>query len=179
VAITIDDGYEDTYSVFYEYAKKHQIPFTLFLSTNLSVQEKFGKLPRPTFEQLREMGKSGLVTFGLHGHSHQFFTEVFSAGREEEEIVASEEIIMKELGVTPEVVAYPSGRYDETVLKYFRERPEYIGGVTIHSGFVRVDDDPFRLRRVEVSRNTPTKLLFTLRLTPALDVYNKLKQKLK
>jgi peptidoglycan/xylan/chitin deacetylase (PgdA/CDA1 family) len=179
VAFTIDDGYEDTYSVFFPLAKKYQIPFTLFLTTDLSKKPNLGNLNRPTTEQLQEMYASGLMTLGLHGHSHIHFPEVFGKNLVKQEIEESESFLTTFTGIAPEFVAYPSGRYDKATLVYFREKGTYSAGVAIHSGFVTPGDDTFRLRRIEVSRNVDSLLLFKLRLTPALTVYNWLIKRLK
>ncbi len=173
VAITVDDGYADTYEVLFPLAKQYQIPFTLFLTTDLAPQKNLGNLLRPTMEQLTEMAESGLVTFGLHGHTHQHFTTVFQEKTISSEIIDSEEIIKSITGTAPQFVAYPSGRYDETVLEHFRQSG-YVLGLTAHSGFVTPHVDPLRLRRVEVARQIASLPIFHLRLTPALLVYNRL-----
>jgi peptidoglycan/xylan/chitin deacetylase (PgdA/CDA1 family) len=172
VAITIDDGYEDTFTTFFPLAQKYNIPFTLFLTTDLTKKPNLGNLNRPTRAQLQQMHDSGLVSFGLHGHSHMHFTEVFDKDLIEEEILKSEDFLESITGEKPKFVAYPSGRYNEQVLNYFKTRSEYVAGLAIHSGFVSPRDDLFRLKRVEVSRNIQSFLLFKLRLTPALTVYN-------
>ena len=174
VAITIDDGYADTYNIFFQLAKKHEIPFTIFLTTELAKRPNLGNLDRPTVAMLQEMKESGLVEFGLHGHTHQHFDVVFEKGLVDEEIYSSESWLKETLGVAPKFLAYPAGRYSSEVLQHFQADSRYIAGVSIKSGFVTLDSKLFELPRIEVDRNIANLLSFKIRLTPALDVYNRI-----
>ena len=174
IAITIDDGYKDTYDIFFTLAKIYNIPFTLFLTTDLLVKSNLGNLPRPTESMICAMFSSGLMEIGLHGHTHMHFDTAIKDHLWNDEVEKSSQYLKKLLGVAPKIVAYPSGRYDEKVLSYFRSNPQYIGGVSIASGFVNPGDDIFLLRRIEVSRNIPSFWMFKMRLTAALDIYNKI-----
>tara|TARA_B100000745_G_C20149125_1_gene394004 strand:+ start:2206 stop:2997 length:792 start_codon:yes stop_codon:yes gene_type:complete len=178
VALTVDDGYLDTYTEFFPLAKKYDIPFTLFLTTDLSSSESLGNLPRPSVVQLQEMFDSGLMEMGLHGHTHTHFTEVFDNQAINAEIRQSEDFIYLHFGVRTKCVAYPSGRRSKDIVEYFQNVAGYDAGLAITSGFVSQGDNVFALKRVEVSRNVPTLLLFKLRLTPALVVYNALIKKI-
>lgn len=179
VAITIDDGYLDTYEVFFPLACDYKFPFTLFLTTDLTKKPNLGNLPRPTISMLKEMHSSGLMEIGLHGHSHEHFDVAMSSGSWEAEVIDSVKEIKAIIGLTPTSVAYPSGRYNASVLDYFKNELNYRAGLTVKSGFVRSDDNPFLLRRIEVDRNISSYWLFKQRLTPALDMYNTLVRLLK
>lgn len=175
VTITVDDGYEDTYSVFFPLAKKYNLPFTLFLTTDLIEKPNLGNLPRPTWKQIKDMYASGLMEIGLHGHTHMHFTEALNRGDEvlKQEIEDSIALIERNLGVKPVVAAYPSGQYNEKVIEYLQSTKCIKAAVATHSGFIRKGDNLFRLRRVEVSRNI-NFTMFRLRLSPALETYNRL-----
>ena len=102
IAITVDDGYEDTYTVLFQLAKKYNIPFTLFLTTDLALQAKLGNLPRPTWTQLEEMARSPLVSIQVHGHSHINFPEVMKQGTQDLEIQQCKALIQQKLGIIAE-----------------------------------------------------------------------------
>lgn len=153
VAITIDDGYEDTYSVFFPLAQKYRLPFTLFLTTDLAPQKKLGNFSRPTLLQLQEMHASGLMTLGVHGHSHINFTEVLEQGIEETEIAASRAFMETTFGVKVSTVAYPAGRTSAAVFSYM-STAGYEAACTTRPGFVDRSTDPFKLPRIEVDRTT-------------------------
>jgi peptidoglycan/xylan/chitin deacetylase (PgdA/CDA1 family) len=178
VAITIDDGYEDTYRVFFPLATSLQIPFTIFLTTDLTKKAQLGFLERPTLAMLHEMYDSGLMTFGLHGHSHEHFTKALENGRAEEEIDASLQWIQSEFGASVTTVAYPSGQYNRAVLSYVAALPSIVAGFTARAGFVAVGDNPLTLSRVESHRRIP-RWLFVVRLTRGFPLYNQLVNKIK
>lgn len=162
VAITIDDGYEDTYSVFFPLAKQHKIPFTLFLTTDLSVMPKLGNLPRPTIAQLKEMFNSGLMSVGVHGHTHTNFTEALKIDTLDNEISKCQEFIISNFGSEPRFVAYPAGRYDLNVVRKIKEL-QYPAACSTIPGVINRGDDPRLLKRIGVDRAT-SFLLFKLRL---------------
>lgn len=178
VAITVDDGYKDTYEVFFKIAKKYDVPFTIFLTTDLAERSNLGNLPRPNWDELREISNSRLSSIGLHGHTHVHFTEVVKQDLYEEEIEQSLLQLKNQLGIFPHIAAYPSGRYNSAVIECLENRGKFEAACATHSGFIRRGDDLFTLKRVEVTRKI-SFLMFKLRLTPALDVYNKFIFKLK
>ncbi len=171
VAITVDDGYENTYTVLFPLAKKYGIPFTIFLTTNLSSMEKLGNAPRPTWAQLQEMVDSGLVHVGVHGHTHINFPEVLRFSIQEAEIIESKSLIARKLGVEPLFVAYPAGRYDMATYQYVQQH--FTAAFSTHQGHVHINDDIFMLRRVPVDRGT-TLRLFKARLLSGYQVYLRL-----
>ncbi len=152
-AITIDDGYEDTYSVFFPLAQKYQLPFTLFLTTNLSTMPKLGNLPRPTIAQLKEMNASGLMTLGLHGHSHVNFPDALRDGQLENELKLSHDFVTALTGYTPQYVAYPAGRYDVNVVRKVKEL-KYTAACSTIPGVIGSGDDLMLLKRIGVDKNT-------------------------
>ncbi len=169
IALTIDDGYEDTYSVFFPLAQKYQLPFTLFLTTDLSPQKKLGNFPRPTLSQLKEMLASGLMTVGVHGHSHINFTHVLEQGIQQVEIEDSRTFMETEFGVKITAVAYPAGRTSEAVFTYVHDAG-YQLGCTTRPGFVQRSGDSLRLPRIEVDRATRLPL-FTARLGAGFPIF--------
>lgn len=67
VVITTDDGYESMYTNVYPVLKKYRVPATFFLIAGL-VGHHSNLL---TWEQARDMQRSGLVTLGAHTyHAH-------------------------------------------------------------------------------------------------------------
>jgi len=174
VAITVDDGYEDTYHVLFPLAKQYSVPFTIFLTSDLRPRDFFGNIARPTIGQLSEMAASGLVSIQTHGHTHEKFPVIANSQNLIKEEVEECESVIKTItgGDKPQYAAYPAGVYDQTAIDMLKKRG-YLAACSTHSGFVEVGDDLFRLNRIEVGRRIPFSL-FKLRLTPALTVYNKL-----
>jgi len=169
VAITVDDGYADTYTVLFKLAKEKKFQFTLFLTTDLSVMPKLGNLPRPTISQLKEMVDSGLVTIEIHGHSHTNFTDALKKGLLETEVKTAHNFIREHTGRPPQYVAYPAGRYDVNVVRKIKEM-QYAAACSTISGVLNRGDDPWLLKRIAVDRAT-SFILFKLRLGKGYSYY--------
>jgi peptidoglycan/xylan/chitin deacetylase (PgdA/CDA1 family) len=178
VAVTIDDGYLDTYREAFPILKEFKIPFTLFLTTNLSEMKPLANLSRPTWDQLREMSAVGLMTVGLHGHNHLHVNEI--AGDRallDRELKDSALLIEKEIGKAPRVYAYAFGARDPRIPPYLKE----IGveaGFGITDGILTPSHDHYALPRVQIDR-TMTFRLFALRTTGAVEIAQKLKKLLR
>src|SRR3989344_1100001 len=166
VAITIDDGYADTYTTVFPVIKKFKIPVTVFLTTDLSKSSKLGNLPRITWPQVEEMGKSGLVTFEVHGHTHANLVEISGNGDAlKGEIMQCANEIKNHTGREPRRISYASGHKNPTVIDFLKKNG-FRAGFTINEGFIRQGDDVFRLRRTQVD-GTMSFTLFKMRLTGA------------
>jgi len=74
VIITTDDGYLSNYTIVYPLLKKFQIPATFFVTTGyMGVKTQFSHI---SWEQAREMEKSGLVDIQSHTHWHRLYSEL-------------------------------------------------------------------------------------------------------
>ncbi|MDV2504404.1 MAG: polysaccharide deacetylase family protein [bacterium] len=65
VVITFDDDHENLYTKAYPILKKHQFPAIVFLAF-----DAIGKGASLSWDQITEMQRSGLITFGYHSLSH-------------------------------------------------------------------------------------------------------------
>ncbi len=167
VVITVDDGYEDTYTVLYPLAKKYRFPFTIFLTSDLSPQKKLGNLKRPTWEQIKEMSESGLVSVEVHGHSHINWTEIEKdKNMLKNEILKCRDEIEKKIKHKSLFCAYPAGRGSKKI-KDFLCKNKFRAAVSITEGSAKCGDDLFSIKRVQVDR-TMNMFLFILRLKPAV-----------
>ncbi len=165
-AITVDDGYLDTYSELFPLSKKYGIPFTIFLTTNLAPQEKLGGFERPTIKQIKEMSDSGLVHFEIHGHNHKYFIDCDIPNELSKEIEQCSEAIHQYTGRKPLYAAYPGGKTNEHVIAMLKNYVD--AAFSVINGFVQPNQDLFSLKRIGVLKNT-TFSLFKLRLTEARD----------
>lgn len=109
VLLTFDDGYEDFYGVAFPILRRYNLKATLFVVTNF-ISRRDGRYI--TWEQLRELDNSGLITIGAHTRYHSDLTQVSSA-RAELEIRGSRDALEKFLGHPVTAFAYPGGRLNE------------------------------------------------------------------
>jgi peptidoglycan/xylan/chitin deacetylase (PgdA/CDA1 family) len=162
VVITIDDGYSSAYHIAYPILKQYGFTAVLFIYTDyIGVSES-----AMNWDQLREMKANGFEV-GSHtlshvdltkkrvDESHQVYLE-----RVREELVASKQIIDKELQQNTMSLAYPFGRYNETVLK-LSDQAGYKIGVTVKKGGNPFFADPLVLDRNQVLK-TDTKTFVTM-----------------
>lgn len=173
IAITIDDGYEDTFSVVFPLMQKLQLPFSVFLTTNLDSSATFGNIPRISWEQVQVMQQSGLVTFEVHGHSHSNLKSIVSDDQAmQKEILDSQQLIAAHTGKVPTLVAYASGHKNDAVVKYMHDHG-FAGGLTINEGHIRPGDVPLELKRTQID-GTMHFTQFMLRLTGGIEIHRKI-----
>lgn len=111
VAVTLDDGYEDNYSIAWPLFRKYDIPFCIFVALdyvfNDEVRARHGGM---TPQQLSEISSDPLCTIGAHTVSHCRLSSLplHEQRREMEESKLSLESF---LGRPVNAFAYPYGDY--------------------------------------------------------------------
>lgn len=138
VLLTFDDGYESFYSHAYPILRKYHYPATNFVIVSSIDDRNRQGIPKLTWEQMREMQKSGMSfynhTFDSHrygridssGHkgtvlSHPLYLE--DHGRMEttteyirrvsNDLEAAERRLREELSNEMGIIAFPYGQYDQ------------------------------------------------------------------
>ena len=109
--LTIDDALDNLYTEIYPICKENKVPFTAFISANLL--DKPGYI---TTEQLIEMSQNSLVTIGSHGCSHIKLTDC-EINAAYNEIISSKEKLECILKKKVDLIAYPNGAINKSILK--------------------------------------------------------------
>jgi peptidoglycan/xylan/chitin deacetylase (PgdA/CDA1 family) len=151
VIITIDDGYSSAYHIAYPILKQYGFTATLFVYADyVGLSES-----SIDWDQLREMKANGFEV-GSHTLSHADLTkkkddETDQAYLERirKELVASKQIIDQEIQQNTMFLAYPYGRYNETILK-LSDQAGYKIGVTAKRGGNPFFADPLVLERSQI-----------------------------
>src|SRR5262249_49811893 len=113
VVITFDDGWQDQYDVAFPILQKHHFTATFFVYTNaIGNGSAF-----MTWDELRELQHAGM-TIGAHSRTHPRLIEPNVSL--ENEIDGSRDDIERQLGVSPELFAYPYGLWDRRVVAAVR-----------------------------------------------------------
>ncbi len=123
VAITFDDSYATVYESAFPSLQKRGWQFTFFVNTDVVGTGK----TFVSWAQLREMKAAG-VTIANHSGSHAHLPHRKPGGRERDfrtriraDINSAQQILIKELGDAPMILAYPYGEYDSHVQAIARE----------------------------------------------------------
>ena len=107
--LTVDDGYKTFYSNAMPLLDKYGFRASLFINT-----ESVGYGDYMDWEQLKELNAAE-IEIGNHSHSHAYFLNIPDQDRLrlfESDIQKCQEIIKRNLGFAPDVLAYPYGEYD-------------------------------------------------------------------
>ena len=141
VAITIDDAYLSVYTEAWPRLTEAGFPFTLFVASSPIDRELSAYM---TWEQIRELQSSG-VTIGsqthTHPHMHRLSDEEVRA-----EISTSNGRFIEELGLRPELFAYPYGEYSQFVIDAVKDAG-FRAAFGQNSGIMHSADDQFQLPR--------------------------------
>ena len=141
VAITIDDAYLSVYTKAWPRLTEAGFPFTLFVASSPIDRELSGYM---SWEQIRELQSSG-VTIGsqthTHPHMHRLSDEEVRA-----EISTSNGRFIEELGLRPELFAYPYGEYSQFVIDSVKDAG-FRAAFGQNSGIMHSTDDQFQLPR--------------------------------
>jgi len=128
VAITIDDAFRSVYTEAWPRLRAAGLPFTLFVATEPVDQ---GLPDFMTWDQIREM-RDGGVTIGAHSHSHLHMVEA-TLREDRHEIETSNRNFQRELGVVPNLFAYPFGEASLAIMRLVKETG-YDAAFGQHSG---------------------------------------------
>ena len=156
IAVTIDDGYLDSYTRAFPIFKQHSMPATIFLpvafidrsispATNRMAQGDF-----VTWDQVREMRDEG-IEFDSHTMSHQSLG-MLTDEQIAEELDTSKRRLEEELGEEVGGLAYPYGTvrdYNDRVAQLVADAG-YTWAVTLLSGVNQDANHLCTLRRTKV-----------------------------
>ncbi len=128
VVITIDDAYSSVYNYAWPIFKKYNLPFTLFVSTDVIDNKTPGYM---SWEQIRTLRDNG-VSIGSQTKSHP---HMFKLSRDKiiEELSISNKRFIDEIGSKPKIFAYPYGEYNLEVLEQVKLHG-FVAAFGQHSG---------------------------------------------
>jgi peptidoglycan/xylan/chitin deacetylase (PgdA/CDA1 family) len=142
IVLTFDDGYRDFFTNAFPILRERNLKATVFVITQLVDGEDY-----LTWEQLREIKGSGLITIGDHTLSHKDL----AALPEEEirsQILDAKNILENNLGGKTEVFAYPYGDSNNKVTKVLQEGG-FLAAVRVSRGLACAKL-PFSLPRIRI-----------------------------
>ena len=142
VVLTFDDGYRDFFTSAFPILRERNLKATVFVITQLVDGEDY-----LTWEQLREIKESGLITIGDHTLSHKDLA-VLAEEEIRSQILDAKNILEANLGGKVEVFAYPYGDSNNKVTKVLQEGG-FLAAVRVSRGLACAKL-PFSLPRIRI-----------------------------
>ncbi len=120
VVITTDDGHRSTYTEMLPLVRQYRIPVTLFIYPSAISNAEYAL----TWNQLREMQKTGLFEIQSHSFWHPNFKKEKQRRTADDyerfvatQLTRSRETLQGELGVPVDILAWPFGIYDDELIR--------------------------------------------------------------
>jgi peptidoglycan/xylan/chitin deacetylase (PgdA/CDA1 family) len=137
VVITADDGKESVYKYMYPLVKKYNVPVTLFIYPSAISNASYAM----TWDQLRELQKTGLFDIQSHTYWHPDFKREKEKQSAEEyekfvqtQLIKSKKVLEEKMGKPITTLAWPYGIYDQ----YLEDQAAKAGYIMAFS----IDDRP-------------------------------------
>lgn len=157
IVLTFDDGYANNYNEAFPVLKKLSLKALIYLVT-----DRIGTDGFMTWEQVRQMKASGLITFGSHTRTHRDFVRKNEFQNLEDELIGSRQIVEEKLSVPCRHFAWPWGDYETSWLPRV-QAAGYVSAATTLGGPNVPGSNPFSLRRLNVRQSSTEWLASRLR----------------
>jgi len=149
VVIVEDDAHKSVYTDMLPLAKKYNVPVTVFIYPSAISNAKYAM----TWDQLRELKKTGLFDLQSHTYWHPNFKRDKKKMKPQEfektvttQLAKSRAKIEKELGGKVDMLAWPFGIFDDYLLKKAAEAG-YVATFTIVAHHAGASDSVNKLPR--------------------------------
>lgn len=144
VLLTFDDGYADFYQNAFPLLERYQMKATIYVPSDL-----VGRPNYMTWEQLRQLAASPLMTIGSHSRTHPPL-DTLSWEQQRDEINTSKATLEAQLGLPVQYFCYPYGRYNATTLSLIAEAG-YRSATTTRPNVANASAAPLILPRIAIN----------------------------
>ena len=147
VILTFDDGYRDNYTLLFPLLKKYNIKATIFIFPyTIGTNKNF-----LTWDMVKEMSDSGLVSFQSHTMSHSDLDQL-DEETQRWELAESQRVITAKTGKQCCVLCFPTGKYNSTTLKLAQQY--YLFSIKMNGNLYVTGTNRYLIPRYYVSRDT-------------------------
>ena len=154
VAITFDDGRKDNYTFAFPILRHYRLPATIFVIVN-----EVTRPDRLTWEEIRAMDQSGVITIGSHTLDHPYLLEINSTDELTRQIFDSKAALESHLGRPVEAFSYPIGGFNAQIRKIVMDAG-YRCSVATAPGKHYPNDDIFALKRIKITEKANNLFVF-------------------
>ncbi len=156
VAITFDDGYKNVFTHAFPALKKYNLPATAFV-----IVQEIGRPDRLSWDEVKIMQGSGLITIGSHCLGPEPLVKIKSDEEVKNQIFDSKRILEEKLAGKVNFFSYPEGMFNTEIRKLVIDAG-YLGAVGTNPGRDYPDDDIFVLKRLRISENARNMFVFAV-----------------
>ncbi|MBC8239793.1 MAG: polysaccharide deacetylase family protein [Alphaproteobacteria bacterium] len=150
IALSIDDAFISLHERAWPLLAKAGVPFTVFVATDAIDAERSGYM---TWAQLRLLVAGG-AAIGSQTGSHPHLPDV-SQQQLDNELARSNERFRAELGLVPDLLAYPYGEFGLREVRAARAAG-FVAAFGQHSGVAHAGEDLYGLPRFAMNENYGT-----------------------
>lgn len=143
VVITFDDGYRDFYTYAFPILKKYNLHAEIYIITGFVGGDNY-----MTWDMLKEIRDSGLVTIGSHTVNHLYLTS-FPWDQVQNQLTSSKQTLESILGITITDFCYPYGAVNNDVAAAVKNAG-YIDATTTAFGNNHYPGEDLAMPRVRV-----------------------------
>jgi len=156
VAITIDDGHSDNFNYIFPALKKYNLAATMFIIIDEVARPQGDRL---TWEQIKIMRDSGLVTFGSHTLGPEPLINIASDEELRKQVFESKKILEAKLNCKVGLFSYPEGFFNDKI-KQLVVKAGYKAAVAVMPKGRYPNDDLFALKRLRISQGSDNLFVF-------------------
>ncbi len=153
VVITVDDGHESVYTQLYPIILRRHVKVTLFIYPSAISRASYAL----TWDQIREMMKSGLVDVQSHTYWHPNFNHERKRLAPDDyrkfvdvQLLRSKQVLEQKLNVRIDQIAWPYGIHNPD-LESEAKQAGYVMGYAFAGGFARPGSDQMAVPRIPIS----------------------------
>lgn len=159
IAITFDGGYRSAMIHAAEELDKHEIPYTVFISTDIADTD-YSKNTYLVWKDIKKLARKDHVTIGLHPARYD---RLFDLPETEIRTAVNKAIsrYREELDATPTLFSYPFGEYSSTY-KSVISSSGFDAALTQNSGTMHKDVDFFEIPRFTMTESYGNLARFVL-----------------
>ena len=144
VLLTFDDGYIDFYVNAFPILRRYNLKATEFIPTGLIDTAYYLH-----WDQIKEMDKTGLISFEAHSVAHLNLVSV-SGAELKNQLVASKQKLTQELGKPVNFMAYPYGTSNEITWQAAKDAG-YFGAAGTWGGNIESEGNVYDMPRIKIS----------------------------